>query len=906
MLTEGPQPGEKRHTMNRLTIFGSLLGAVALASMGCGDNSAVCGEGTYEDNNVCLPDGTVTCEQGTVMNPEGDCIVDPTVCADGTVFIEGECIPEDDTLTADFEAAAEPNDGTEENDGVAGTILLEDGDIVSVHGCITPYRDVDGNDNLDIDYDMWEITVNEPTIVEVTADGVHGLSAGFIWIGRSDETQPLIDNAWTRFGISLSSDTSNRQVYLPIAGTYGLMMSDSRSIFLPDGGAGSNEETCYYSSISRLAVPTATPIAADVQVNNVISGAPLFYSYNPVEGDFLDVQHSIASAAAAPSIVTLNSEDFYRYGEPASAMGGLRDSDELILVVEPVYNYAQAPVDFTLRVHPYATGALPIDGTSEDGVSTVSDAPTWFALDEITFLWFDVGADEVVHFDMDFSSGDGCKGPCPFDLNLAFVGSDLPVTGDILDPFQWTFVSINTFADFYFGQNYVDSFTGWVRFPEAGRYYAAFFPPDLAAGETFTVTSTVNRVVPANASINTPIDDAPFSDLGATWHDFDGGSSIWVGLDASATAPWGDDVSVDFFDPALIGVYELDFGPSFFRDIASDGSDADVNGRIWFGQPNDFFVMVRDFNDELATAASTYDLSVHDRDFTDLGTVTLTTPLTRLGEISGTNSFADGVAPFGTLYFVRSTPGLLLTITADPVNDEDVTIDNLNRNEGILEQEDPGFDGDTEVMTVLVPADGYVALRISDWDSDDHLFDLGIVATDPCAGGMILPQTPDGTLFGLVGDEAFSSPQTTPFPFPYFGTNVTSYWVSANGFLSFGPNVNNAFFGNTAIPNAANPNGIIAPFWDDVENVQLCKIETATTVTIRWLFGNRYNLPAQTTDFEATLHSDGTIDFAYGDDQVPNGSTATIGAENVTGTQAIQFGFNTANQAIDRSFNTSP
>lgn len=895
--------------MKRLTMLGSLLGAVAVSMIGCGDNSAKCGEGTYEEDGVCLPDGTVTCGQGTVMDETGNCVPSDEVCAEGTVFVEGECVPEDDTLTADFEEEAEPNDGFEEDDGVAGEISLGTiGDGLSVHGCITPYRDLDGNGNDDIDYDMWLVTVPEPSVIDVTADGVHGLSAGFLWIGASDETLPVVDQGWIRYGINLSNDTSSRQVYLPTAGTYAMVMSDSRSIFLTDGAAGSNEETCYYTSISRVAIPAAVPLTLDEQVSNVVGGAPLFYSFTPEEGALIDVQHAIASAAASASVVALKNDAFYKYGEAAPKMGGLRAADEITLVVEPIYNYAQAPVDFTLRAHPLMTDALPIDGTTADGESVVNDF-TWFAEDEITYMWFDVGDNEVVHFDMAFSVDDG-KGASPLDLNLAIVGSDLPVNGipplpgDPFDPFAWSFVSINTFADFYFGQNYVDTFNEWVRFPAAGRYYMAFFAPDLDPGTVFHVTSTVTRVVPGGTTYGTPVDDAAFNDLGRAWRTIDLGAHIWSQIDASGTN-WGDDVSLDFYDATEIGVVDLDFGGTIpFADLASDGSDSGFVGRIITGLPANTLVSVRDFFDEVADGTSTYDLTIADRDFSDLGTVLPATPV----DLTGESSVYYGDAPGGALYFIRGTPGHRMTITVTP-EEADVGIDLLDRTEDYIDYADSGFDGDPETLGATVPADGWIAIRVYDFDADgaqSDSFELEIDAVDPCAGGTILPQTPDGTLFGLVGDEAFTSAQTLPFAFPYFADTVSStYWVSTNGFLSFGPNTNNAFFANQNMPLAAAPNGVVAPYWDDLENVQICKIETADTVTIKWLFGVLY-FTTTTVDFETVLHSDGQIEFNYGPDHTPTGTSATIGAENLAGTLTVKFGFNQANMAIDRIFSTLP
>src|SRR5262245_57873533 len=151
----------------------------------CGDDDgggAECGAGTVLMDGHCVPDGTVICETGTTYNADtGTCEPDISGCGEGTVLVDGECVPDDGTIEADLEEAPEPNDGFEEGDGIAGMLDLPEvgADGVVVHGCVTPYRDLDENGNTDIDYDMWLVSTNGPALLEVTADGVGGLAAGF-------------------------------------------------------------------------------------------------------------------------------------------------------------------------------------------------------------------------------------------------------------------------------------------------------------------------------------------------------------------------------------------------------------------------------------------------------------------------------------------------------------------------------------------------------------------------------------------------------------------------------------------------------------------------------------------------------------------------------------------------------
>ncbi|KAF0193342.1 MAG: bpr, partial [Bacteroidetes bacterium] len=73
-----------------------------------------------------------------------------------------------------------------------------------------------------------------------------------------------------------------------------------------------------------------------------------------------------------------------------------------------------------------------------------------------------------------------------------------------------------------------------------------------------------------------------------------------------------------------------------------------------------------------------------------------------------------------------------------------------------------------------------------------------------------------GTNHPLVGDDNNVS-ITLPFAFPFYGVDKTSLLAGTNGYLTFGTSGNS--YSNTAIPNSAQPNDIIAPFWDDMSFV---------------------------------------------------------------------------------------
>src|SRR5690606_11677446 len=54
------------------------------------------------------------------------------------------------------------------------------------------------------------------------------------------------------------------------------------------------------------------------------------------------------------------------------------------------------------------------------------------------------------------------------------------------------------------------------------------------------------------------------------------------------------------------------------------------------------------------------------------------------------------------------------------------------------------------------------------------------------------------------------------FPMRFFDVDRSSLWIAPQGFIAFTSD-GNWYYTNTNFPNTANPNGIIAPWWDDLD-----------------------------------------------------------------------------------------
>jgi cysteine-rich repeat protein len=151
-------------------------------------------------------------------------------------------------------------------------------------------------------------------------------------------------------------------------------------------------------------------------------------------------------------------------------------------------------------------------------------------------------------------------------------------------------------------------------------------------------------------------------------------------------------------------------------------------------------------------------------------------------------------------------------------------------------------------------------------------------------------------------DDGATSINALPFSFPFFGTTVTHYSVTTNGFAQLYTSATgtaSTAFSNVAIPASAEPNGFIAPYWDDLEIAGgIRAANVGGTFVIEWA-GARLFLGSENMRFQAQILPSGTIELHYCEltGAAATGAGATIGIENLTGTAGSQQSFNTAGSA---------
>ncbi|MGI9824250.1 S8 family serine peptidase [Agromyces sp. Marseille-Q5079] len=182
--------------------------------------------------------------------------------------------------------------------------------------------------------------------------------------------------------------------------------------------------------------------------------------------------------------------------------------------------------------------------------------------------------------------------------------------------------------------------------------------------------------------------------------------------------------------------------------------------------------------------------------------------------------------------------------------------------------------------------------------------DIALPARTDAAGTSCLPSAyawvKGASTVAVSGDEDAET-IALPFPVSFAGASHTSASVTTNGLVNFAaPRVGD--YANSALPTTTAPNGIIAAFWDDLVIDKKSSVQTATTGTagsrrfaIVWNNAAIADAPNVRLSFEVVFdEKSGAITLQYkdvGGTALERGSSATIGIENLTGTDALQYSF---------------
>ncbi len=226
-----------------------------------------CAEGTVpnETGTGCVPacedpfilDGDeCACPAGLVVTPAGDdCVVDPALCAEGTLFDDatGQCMPA---------VAPAPSDDDLNPGEAPASFILPDPDEnkrTEIGGIIGPV-DADGGD---LDVFEFDGDAGDRMLVQLISFGAQ--AASFVLMGIDDNT-----GDYFRMALPLENRRAVRHVVLPVTGRYAFIVSDRANVLqllgipgIPVGGA----DHSYSLVIDALPAVAPTTIPADGAVH---------------------------------------------------------------------------------------------------------------------------------------------------------------------------------------------------------------------------------------------------------------------------------------------------------------------------------------------------------------------------------------------------------------------------------------------------------------------------------------------------------------------------------------------------------------------------------------------------------------------------------------------------------------
>ena len=149
------------------------------------------------------------------------------------------------------------------------------------------------------------------------------------------------------------------------------------------------------------------------------------------------------------------------------------------------------------------------------------------------------------------------------------------------------------------------------------------------------------------------------------------------------------------------------------------------------------------------------------------------------------------------------------------------------------------------------------------------------------------------------GEDNNFGPFPLGFDFSYYGEIFNSIRVGTKGWLSF--TSASGSYNNQSIPNALEPNNMLAPFWDDLSpnfggTVYYFADAGNDRFIVQWDAVVHFPDGSPET-FQAILNSDGTIIYQY--QTVSDDSECTVGIENAAGDDGLQVVYNAAGYLHD-------
>ncbi|MDP2271893.1 MAG: lamin tail domain-containing protein [Archangium sp.] len=238
------------------------------------------------------------------------------------------------------------------------------------------------------------------------------------------------------------------------------------------------------------------------------------------------------------------------------------------------------------------------------------------------------------------------------------------------------------------------------------------------------------------------------------------------------------------------------------------------------------------------------------------------------------------------------------------------------------------WDGGTLAQSIFVPegllvaAGNVVTCPRSQNFGPNGAFGTPGAANESC--GYVITSIPGGFTPGPLGSEVFGSLSgdegygngVLPAPFTYFGTAYTAFSLSNNGFITLGAPLTSASLSNGTTAATTAPNGVIAPFWDDLmrdsgRNAMWRQVDrTIISYENYRPFGSAYT-PGTFLNFQIHLIDTGVIEFHYGTISTTStsqtvidriaGNSATVWIERPDGVLVVPHRINQLNGVVPNS-----
>jgi hypothetical protein len=156
---------------------------------------------------------------------------------------------------------------------------------------------------------------------------------------------------------------------------------------------------------------------------------------------------------------------------------------------------------------------------------------------------------------------------------------------------------------------------------------------------------------------------------------------------------------------------------------------------------------------------------------------------------------------------------------------------------------------------------------------------------------------------GILGDDDWEGPFPIGFTFTSFGVeDYTQFCICSNGFVMLGSSGSTSY-GNTNIPNASAPNGILPFFWDDMDagdpdvggTIVYWGNDIDGNLVVSFINLPQYGAtgPDGGITAQVILKTNGNIKYQYSwVGTALDISSATIGVENADGTAGVEYRYN--------------